>query len=90
MYLQISNTSVVSISLPTIGKELNIAESKLQWLASAFALSSVRTHRRPGRSESHFCPADGVSLRTPRDVSYSSSAAPRTCTGASAPSSWAA
>ena len=77
MYLQISNTSVVSISLPTIGKELNIAESKLQWLASAFALSSVRTHRRPGRSESHFCldPADGVSLRTPREC-ISTSAIP--------------
>ncbi|KAH9937920.1 efflux transporter [Epithele typhae] len=38
--LTIGNTTVVSIALPTIGKDLNIVESKLQWMVSAFALSS--------------------------------------------------
>ena len=39
--LQIANVSVVSISLPTIGRDLDIAESNLQWLVSAFSLSAV-------------------------------------------------
>ncbi|KAM5539739.1 hypothetical protein V8D89_006552 [Ganoderma adspersum] len=40
MILNIANTTAVSISLPTIGRDLNIIESKLQWLVSAYTLSS--------------------------------------------------
>ena len=39
---QILNTTSVSISLPAIGRELDIPQSQLQWLVSAYALSSVR------------------------------------------------
>ncbi|KAG1868649.1 major facilitator superfamily domain-containing protein [Suillus subluteus] len=35
-----ANTSSVSISLPTIEKDLNITEVQLQWLVSAYSLSS--------------------------------------------------
>ena len=35
--------TAVSISLPTIGRDLDIPESKLQWLISAYSLSSVST-----------------------------------------------
>ncbi|TBU21687.1 major facilitator superfamily domain-containing protein [Dichomitus squalens] len=35
----LNNMTAVSISLPTIGKDLNIVESKLQWIISAYALS---------------------------------------------------
>ncbi|TBU55746.1 efflux transporter [Dichomitus squalens] len=41
MILNIANMTAVSISLPTIGKDLNIVESKLQWIISAYALSSI-------------------------------------------------
>ncbi len=33
--------TAVSISLPTIGRDLNIVEAKLQWIISAYSLSSV-------------------------------------------------
>ena len=33
---------MASIALPTIGRDLNIVEYKLQWIVSAYALSSVR------------------------------------------------
>ena len=42
-HLQTSNMTAVSISLPTIGRDLDIPESKLQWLISAYSLSSVST-----------------------------------------------
>ncbi|TFK79550.1 hypothetical protein K466DRAFT_570167, partial [Polyporus arcularius HHB13444] len=37
---QTANTTAVFISLPTIGEDLNISESNLQWVISAYALSS--------------------------------------------------
>ncbi|OJA19940.1 hypothetical protein AZE42_08045 [Rhizopogon vesiculosus] len=40
MVVNISNTTSVSISLPTIGKDIDIQEDQLQWLASAYSLSS--------------------------------------------------
>ena len=40
-HAQTANTTAVSIALPTIGEDLNISESKLQWILSAFSLSSV-------------------------------------------------
>ena len=38
---QTANTTAVFISLPTIGEDLNIEETKLQWIISAYSLSSV-------------------------------------------------
>jgi len=35
-----ANTTV-SIALPTIGRDLNIEQDRLQWIVSAFSLSSV-------------------------------------------------
>ncbi|KAI0833324.1 major facilitator superfamily domain-containing protein [Trametes gibbosa] len=40
MILNTANSTGVAISLPTIGRELNIVESKLQWIISAYSLSS--------------------------------------------------
>ncbi|KAG2359353.1 major facilitator superfamily domain-containing protein [Suillus spraguei] len=40
MMVNTINTSSISISLPTIEKDLNIAEERLQWLISAYSLSS--------------------------------------------------
>ncbi|KAG2101573.1 major facilitator superfamily domain-containing protein [Suillus discolor] len=40
MVVNVTNTSSVSISLPTIEKDLNIKEEQLQWLVSAYSLSS--------------------------------------------------
>ncbi|OSC97830.1 efflux transporter [Trametes coccinea BRFM310] len=40
MILNTANSSAIIIALPTIGKELNIVESKLQWIISAYSLSS--------------------------------------------------
>ncbi|KAI1790080.1 efflux transporter [Ganoderma leucocontextum] len=40
MILNIANMTAVSISLPTIGSDLNIIESMLQWIVSAYSLSS--------------------------------------------------
>ncbi|KAG2147770.1 major facilitator superfamily domain-containing protein [Suillus bovinus] len=40
MLVNTVNTSAVSVSLPTIQKDLNISEEQLQWLISAYALSS--------------------------------------------------
>ncbi|KAL0945380.1 hypothetical protein HGRIS_000876 [Hohenbuehelia grisea] len=37
---QISNTTAPSIALPTIGRELNIPEAQLQWIVSAYSLTS--------------------------------------------------
>ncbi|KAF7976799.1 hypothetical protein HWV62_5654 [Athelia sp. TMB] len=36
----ISNSTMVSIALPVIGRDLNIPEQRLQWLVSAYSLSS--------------------------------------------------
>ncbi|KAF8331587.1 efflux transporter [Amanita rubescens] len=41
MIVNTSNTTSVSIALPTIGRELNISPPRLQWLVSAYALSSA-------------------------------------------------
>ncbi|KAI0350433.1 efflux transporter [Trametes cingulata] len=40
MILNTANATAVAISLPTIGRELNIVEYKLQWIISAYSLSS--------------------------------------------------
>ncbi|KAI1786589.1 efflux transporter [Ganoderma leucocontextum] len=40
MILNIANITAVSIALPTIGRDLNITEAKLQWVVSAYSLSS--------------------------------------------------
>ncbi|KAI0699085.1 major facilitator superfamily domain-containing protein [Cytidiella melzeri] len=40
MMLTIASTTAAAIALPTIGRDLNIAENKLQWIVSAFNLSS--------------------------------------------------
>ncbi|KAG1736563.1 major facilitator superfamily domain-containing protein [Suillus lakei] len=40
LVLQTSNTTSVSISLPTIGQDIGIQEDQLQWLVSAYSLSS--------------------------------------------------
>ncbi|RPD55048.1 efflux transporter [Lentinus tigrinus ALCF2SS1-6] len=40
MILNTANTTAVFISLPTIGADLNIVETKLQWIISAYSLSS--------------------------------------------------
>ncbi|KAG1738412.1 major facilitator superfamily domain-containing protein [Suillus paluster] len=40
MVLQTSNTTSVSIALPTIGQDIGIQEDQLQWLVSAYSLSS--------------------------------------------------
>ncbi|KAG1852786.1 major facilitator superfamily domain-containing protein [Suillus subalutaceus] len=40
MVVNTANTSSVSISLPAIEKDLNITEVQLQWLVSAYSLSS--------------------------------------------------
>jgi len=39
--LQVANSTSVSISLPTIGRELNVPQANLFWLVSAYPLSSV-------------------------------------------------
>ncbi|KAG2132988.1 major facilitator superfamily domain-containing protein [Suillus clintonianus] len=40
LVLQTSNMTSVSISLPTIGQDIGIQEDQLQWLVSAYSLSS--------------------------------------------------
>lgn len=40
MILNTSNATAVSIALPTIGRDLHIAEFKLQWLVSAYSVTS--------------------------------------------------
>ncbi|KAI8974619.1 efflux transporter [Trametes punicea] len=40
MILNTANNAAIAISLPTIGRELNIVEYKLQWIISAYSLSS--------------------------------------------------
>ncbi|KZP15059.1 efflux transporter [Athelia psychrophila] len=40
MVVNISNSTMVSIALPVIGRDLDIPEERLQWLVSAYALSS--------------------------------------------------
>lgn len=41
MWVQTASTSAASIALPTMGEKLHIVEYKLQWILSAYALSSV-------------------------------------------------
>ncbi|TFK24819.1 efflux protein [Coprinopsis marcescibilis] len=40
MIVNTANSTVVSIALPTIGRELHLEEAELQWLVSAYPLSS--------------------------------------------------
>ncbi|KAI0077783.1 MFS general substrate transporter [Panus rudis PR-1116 ss-1] len=40
MILNTANSTAVAIALPTIGRDLNITEAKLQWLVSAYSLSA--------------------------------------------------
>ena len=40
MIVNTANATVVSISLPTIGRELQLTEGELQWIVSAYPLSS--------------------------------------------------
>ncbi|GBE78863.1 efflux transporter [Sparassis crispa] len=40
MVLNSSNSTAVAIALPTIGRDLNIPEYRLQWVVSAYSLSS--------------------------------------------------
>ncbi|EMD33363.1 hypothetical protein CERSUDRAFT_142330 [Gelatoporia subvermispora B] len=40
MILNISNSTAVAIALPTIGRDINIPEYRLQWVVSAYSLSS--------------------------------------------------
>ncbi|KAI0781757.1 major facilitator superfamily domain-containing protein [Abortiporus biennis] len=40
MILNTANSTAVSIALPTIGRDLNIIEYKLQWMVSAYSLSA--------------------------------------------------
>ncbi|KAI0956385.1 hypothetical protein AcV7_006804 [Taiwanofungus camphoratus] len=40
MILNSANNTAVAISLPTIGRDLNIPEYRLQWIISAYSLSS--------------------------------------------------
>ncbi|KAH6901343.1 efflux protein [Coprinopsis sp. MPI-PUGE-AT-0042] len=42
MIVNTANATTVHISIPTIGKELKLSEGELQWMASAYPLSSVR------------------------------------------------
>ena len=44
---QIANSTSVSIALPTIEKEMNIEPAQLQWIMSAYPLSSVSKSRAP-------------------------------------------
>ncbi|KAF7789732.1 hypothetical protein EIP86_000678 [Pleurotus ostreatoroseus] len=40
MMINTANSTAAGIALPTIGRDLNIVEYKLQWIVSAFSLSS--------------------------------------------------
>ncbi|KAI6037704.1 major facilitator superfamily domain-containing protein [Pisolithus marmoratus] len=40
MVVNVSNSTAISISLPMIGRDIGIPEDQLQWLLSAYALSS--------------------------------------------------
>lgn len=40
MVVNVSNSTAISISLPMIGRDINIPQDQLQWLLSAYALSS--------------------------------------------------
>ncbi|OSC97840.1 efflux transporter [Trametes coccinea BRFM310] len=46
MILNIGNSAAVVIALPTMGKDLNIVQEKLQWIISAYSLSSVNLYSR--------------------------------------------
>jgi hypothetical protein len=39
--LQVASSATTSIALPAIGQHLNIPESELDWVVSAYTLSSV-------------------------------------------------
>jgi len=43
---QISNSTAVSIALPTIGSQFNADPLLLQWIVSAYSLSSVSQRPR--------------------------------------------
>ncbi|KAJ8480720.1 hypothetical protein ONZ45_g15560 [Pleurotus djamor] len=40
MLVNLSNSTAPSIALPTIGRELSIPENQLQWIISAYSLTS--------------------------------------------------
>ena len=44
---QIANSTSVSIALPTIQKEMDLEPTQLQWIMSAYPLSSVSKGRAP-------------------------------------------
>jgi len=56
---QIANSTSVSIALPTIEKEMNLEPAQLQWVMSAYPLSSVSKGRAPLISE--FSPQFSIS-----------------------------
>jgi hypothetical protein len=43
--MQAANSTAFAMALPTIGKEMQVEEARLQWIISAFPLSSVSRHR---------------------------------------------
>jgi hypothetical protein len=45
--VQIANITAVSIALPTIEKEMNLEPAQLQWIMSAYSLSSVSKRPSP-------------------------------------------
>jgi hypothetical protein len=54
---QIANSTAVSIALPTIQKEMNLEPAQLQWIMSAYSLSSVSKAlcRLAGQNSNHQC-----------------------------------
>ena len=51
--IEVANSTSVSVALPTIQKELQLQPAQLQWVVSAYSLSSVRqiTYNRVRRYE---------------------------------------
>ena len=54
---QIANSTAVSISLPTIQKEMNLEPEQMQWIMSAYPLSSVSKAlcQLAGQNSNHQC-----------------------------------
>lgn len=69
-HYQIASSAAVSVFSPVIGAALDIDEDLLQWLISAFSLSSVRI------LYIHY----PLNVKKPRAASSSSSVASQTCT----------
>jgi hypothetical protein len=45
MMNNVGASMATAVALPDIGKDLNIAAANLQWVVSAYTLTSVRCHR---------------------------------------------